>query len=92
LPENKVPAGKYWVAGESIGCPSDFHWCDMVNTPQVNVDSSYMTWKPDQLTTDPLKECTTVEYKPVEPYFIFSRTDCNKPEYLNLFETKNVEE
>lgn len=88
--ENKAPAGNYWVAGESIGCPSDLKWCDMANTPKVDMKSSYMTWKEGQPTTDPLKECTTVEYKPVKPYFTFSRSDCNKADFLNLFESKDV--
>jgi hypothetical protein len=78
LAANNVSAGNFWVSAVSMGCPSMVRWCDKVNDPIINLEKDvYLNWKKGEPFSDPLKECTMVEYQPKPPYFTFSKSDCN---------------
>jgi hypothetical protein len=76
---NKAPAGKYWVSAVSMGCPSVLRWCDKLTDPIIDLEKDvHLNWKKGEPSSDPLKECTIVEYQPDKPpHFIFSKSDCN---------------
>ena len=73
-----MPPRKYWVSAISMGCPSVLRWCDKLTDPIIDLKKDvHLTWAEGEPSTDPLKECTVVEYKTVKPHFIFSKSDCN---------------
>jgi hypothetical protein len=83
---NNVSAGMFWVSVVSIGCPSVLRWCDKVNDPIIDLEKAvYLNWKKGEPSSDPLKECTIVEYQPKPPYFTFSKSDCNA-KFLSIAE------
>jgi hypothetical protein len=80
---NKVQAGTYWVSAVSIGCPSVLRWCDRSTDPLVN--GTHLPWKKGEPTTDPLKECTVVDYQQKAPQFTLSKSSCTAT-YLAIYE------
>jgi hypothetical protein len=75
---NSAPAGKYWVSAVSMGCPSVLRWCDKLTDPIIDLEKDkHLMWAKGEPSTDPLKECTVVEYQPYKPHFVFSKSDCN---------------
>jgi hypothetical protein len=80
---NKIAPGKYWVSAVSMGCPSVLRWCDRITNPIF--DSADLPWKTGEPSTDPLKECTVVDYQLKPPHFTFSKSSCIA-NYLALYE------
>jgi hypothetical protein len=53
-------------------------WCDKVTDPIIDREKDvHLNWKKGEPSSDPLKECTAVEYQPKPPHFTFSKSDCN---------------
>jgi hypothetical protein len=71
-----------------MGCSSVLRWCDKVTNTIIDVNkATYLLWKKDEPSADPLKECTVVDFKLTPPHFTFFKSDCNAG-YLTLAEDR----
>jgi hypothetical protein len=76
----------YWLSAVSMGCPSKLRWCDKTTDPIIDIlKDEHLSWKKGEPSTDPLKECTAIDFQLKPPYFTFFKTHCNA-KYLALFE------
>jgi hypothetical protein len=66
-----------------MGCPSVLRWCDRITDPVF--DSADLPWKAGEPSTDPLKECTVLDYQLKPPHFTFSKSYCTAT-YLAMYE------